>query len=163
MAVALKIFISARVGKANMRLGGLSLFLKIVNQQPSKHILALPTQGHKCIFPELQLFEVVNFDLGHAVVPLFQQMQEAQCNPIHYVHIRSPPDILLRSRQFITIQINYFVSRNVDHIYAFVSTVVRFLQHGKLVNMIVERMVIYDGRTIMEEEKALCGNSRIVL
>ena len=34
---------------------------------PLKPILALPTQGQKCILSELQPFEVATFDLGHPV------------------------------------------------------------------------------------------------
>ena len=66
-----------------MCFGGLHLFSKIVNKQlkivnkqlknenkwrPPKHILALPSWGQKCIFSELQPFEIANFDLGHPVV-----------------------------------------------------------------------------------------------
>ena len=68
-----------------MCLGGVSLFLKIVNKQlkivnkqlknqnklkPSKHILALTTWGQKRLFTELQPFELENFDLGHPVVKM---------------------------------------------------------------------------------------------
>ena len=65
-----------------MCFGGLHLFLKIVNKQlkivnkqlknenkwrPPKHILAVPTWGQKCVFSQLQPFELANFDLGHPV------------------------------------------------------------------------------------------------
>ena len=35
--------------------------------RPPKHILALLTWGQKCVFSELKLFEITNFDLGHPV------------------------------------------------------------------------------------------------
>ena len=35
---------------------------------PLKRILALPTWGQKCLIPELQPFEIKNFDLGHPVL-----------------------------------------------------------------------------------------------
>ena len=62
-----------------MCFGGLHLFFKIVNKQlktenkcrPPKYILALPTWGQKCIFSELQPFELANFDLGHPVPSFF--------------------------------------------------------------------------------------------
>ena len=34
---------------------------------PLKHILALPTLGQECLHSETELFEKVNFDLGHPV------------------------------------------------------------------------------------------------
>ena len=87
MAITLKIRISdpMLVGKAKMCFGWLRLFLiivniqlKIVNKQlknenkwrPPKHILALPTWGQKCIFSELQPFELATFDQGHHVACL---------------------------------------------------------------------------------------------
>ena len=44
---------------------------------PPKHILALPTWGQKCIFTELQPFEIANFDLGH---PVFLQSKRKYLN-----------------------------------------------------------------------------------
>ena len=35
--------------------------------EASKHILALPTWGQKCIFSESLPIELANFDLGHPV------------------------------------------------------------------------------------------------
>ena len=44
------------------------LFTKnLINCIVVKRILALPTQGQKCILSELQPFEVATFDLGHPV------------------------------------------------------------------------------------------------
>ena len=43
------------------------IFENLKKLPPLKHILALPIWGHKCIFSELQPFEIANFDLGHPV------------------------------------------------------------------------------------------------
>ena len=66
-----------------MCFGCLYILLKIVNKQliivnkqlknqnkqkRPKHILALSSYGQKCIFPELQPFELANFDSGHPAV-----------------------------------------------------------------------------------------------
>ena len=73
---------------------GGGLFWEIVNKQlknrnkwrPPKHILALPTWGQKCVFSELQPFEIANFDLGHPVAKL----KYALTNPVHmYVDVIS--------------------------------------------------------------------------
>ena len=65
-----------------MCLGGVSLFSVFsclftifsclftifqIKLTPPKHILALPIQGQKCIFSELQPKQISNFDLGHPV------------------------------------------------------------------------------------------------
>ena len=53
--------------------------------RPTKHILALPTWGQKCIFTLLQPFELANFDLGHPVHvwsrAQLQGRQEGTCRP----------------------------------------------------------------------------------